>query len=397
MGMKSMRIVCPNCNQTCEINSERDFGYCSFCGHKIFIDKNEQLVSFLDYKNKAYQLVKNKEFASLKELAITMIGKWSNNFWSYCFLAIADSEINLIDGLHFNAQVLTKSEINQDMKSRIYFAARKKYVSSSLGVFNSLSKYYPDIPSSDGNSSWQKCPTAYEKHQAILSFYLNAIELINTKYLQKLENLAENEEEYNIILSFKKWEINVNNSKKDLDNFNKEAQAFVNDDFLNTPKPGNNILFNIFLSLFGFTCLLLLTSIVGLIYGIMFGFLSTFTKIFFVVSSCFMIGIVSYFILSKKLFYSFKVIYSILLIISVIMVIVIGANGVFFARSDNGYAIFFFAMSIAFSLFMGSFSLIIFIKNRTRKTNKIKTYIGDLDSLYKNNFEVDFNYEFKKD
>jgi hypothetical protein len=64
-----------------------------------------------------------------------------------------------------------------------------------------------------------------------------------------MKNFAQNDDEYQIISNFKKWESNVLEGKKDLDNYNKTAQNFVNEDYKNTPKPGNKILFSIFLSL----------------------------------------------------------------------------------------------------------------------------------------------------
>lgn len=397
--MNLVKIVCPNCKETTQLDNDREYGYCSFCGAKIELNESNisktSIKTLEEYKEEGLNLINSSNFTSLKELAITMVGKWPMNFWSYCFLAIADSEINLIGEMPYNAQRLTKEEVNDDIKSRIYFAARKKYVSSTLGVFNSLSKYYPDVPASDGSDRWQKCPTGYERHQALLSKYMNAIELIRSKYLQKMKNFAQNDDEYQIISNFKKWESNVLEGKKDLDNYNKTAQNFVNEDYKNTPKPGNKILFSIFLSLFSFSTALFVVSVLGLIYGCLFGFLSEFTKVFFVISSCFMVGMTTYFILSKKLFYSKKVISSVILVLLVVMVIALGANGVFFARADNGYVIFFYIMSILLSLISGTTSFIIFVKNRIRKTTINKTYIGDLTSLAKNNFDVHFTYEFK--
>lgn len=399
--MNKKIVKCPNCGYEIEVEINKKYAYCIECGNKIILDNAlEDLLikeTLEDYISRCKNLLKEHNYNKLKETAITMLGKWQNSFWPYAFLSIAETEIDFINDIPFNKHVMSQDEINDDIKSRIYFAARRKYISSTQGVFDSLSKYYPDTPATDGSNSWQKCPTSYERNVALISSFFTSITLIKSKYLQNMEKFAQNDEEFQVISNFKKWETNVINGKKELENYNKVALDFVNEDFKNTPKPGNKFLFSLYLTLFVVSLSLLVLSISGLVFGILFSFMSLFSKVFYVMASCFMAIATTHLIFSRKLFLPTRVISSIAIIVIVVVTIVLGANGVFFAQMDNTYGIYFYIMSIIFSTIVSFISGVTFIKNRIRKVSVNKTYIGDLSSLLKNNFDVQFDYEFKKD
>lgn len=39
--MKLVDLSCPNCNGTIELDRDKEFGFCMYCGHKIYIDREE--------------------------------------------------------------------------------------------------------------------------------------------------------------------------------------------------------------------------------------------------------------------------------------------------------------------------------------------------------------------
>lgn len=398
------RIKCPSCGHMCNIKSDRQFGFCSVCGTRIFLDNPinitttkvvDEPTSLEEYVLKGKELVRNNNHAKLRELAITMVGKWRHSFYPYCFLAISETGIDIINGLPFNTHTMSKFEVGDDIKSRIYHFARHKYVSSTQNVFNGLSKFYPDVPSSVNSSSWEKAPTSYEERLLTLAKYQKAIALIDEKYLSNMRDLAKNDEEYLIISNYLSWVKNVNDGLKDLKNYNDKANEFVKEDFKNTPKPSNMILFTLYISIFILSSLLVLFSVMSLILGGLFGYTSVISKIGFFICSFFIGGTVCYYLIRKKTFSSGRLLLGLLLVISSIIIITLGATGSFIAQPDNGLIIFFFIASIIISVFVSIVSFIIFYKNRPVDTNKNKTYIGDLESLLSNNFTVDFSYKFE--
>ena len=402
--MSIKRIKCPSCGHMCNFKSDRQFGYCSFCGTRIFLDNPINITpnrdmfepsSLEEYLLKGKELVKNNNHAKLKELAISMVGKYSDSFYPYCFLAISETGIDIINGLPFNTHTMSKYEVNDDMKSRIYHLARHKYVSSTQNVFNDLSKYYPDIPSSMNKSSWEKAPTAYEERLLTLSKYKQAINIINDKYLQNMRKNAKNDEEYSIIEGYLLWCKNVEEGIKDLEKYNSKANEFVMRDFEMTPRPGNPLLFTLYLSMFILSSILFILSSGSLILGFIFGLSSSITKICFFVCSLFIVSILVYFIMKNKLLSSGRIISALLLIIAAIVVITLGATGVFRAQPNNGLVIFFFITSIVVSTLVCVISCFLFNHNKPVDTYKNKTYIGNLSALLTNNFNVDFNYKFE--
>ena len=46
--MKLIKMSCPNCNATLQVNPEREFMYCEYCGTKIAISKDEHITRIID-------------------------------------------------------------------------------------------------------------------------------------------------------------------------------------------------------------------------------------------------------------------------------------------------------------------------------------------------------------
>lgn len=398
------RIKCPTCGHMSNFKSDRKYGYCSHCGTRIFLDTPINVtptktidtpMTLEEYISKGKELIKNNNHAKLKELAITMVGKWHHNFYPYCFLAISETGIDIIDDLPFNNHMMSKFEINDDIKSRIYHLARYKYVSSTQNVFNTLSKYYPDVPSTETQKAWRKAPTSYEERLLTLSKYKSAINVIEEKYLQNMRELAKNDEEYAILSGYLKWVQNVEDGLKELQKYNEKANEFVQEDFKNTPRPGNKIVFSLYLIFAVLSLSLLFLSTSSLVLGFVLGFSSIFSKIGFFVCASFIAGITLYFIFRKKLFSSGHVISALMILIASIIVITLGATGTLNPQPDNVLIIFFFITSIVVSTLGSIISIIIACNNRIVDTQKNKTYIGNLEALLTNNFNVDFNYKFE--
>lgn len=46
--MKLITMNCPNCNAALQVNPEREFMYCEYCGTKIGISKDEHVTRIID-------------------------------------------------------------------------------------------------------------------------------------------------------------------------------------------------------------------------------------------------------------------------------------------------------------------------------------------------------------
>lgn len=400
----SVVIKCPSCGHLAYLKSDRKYGYCSMCGTRIFLDNdftlssislsNDNLLSVDDYIEKGKEYIKINNYLRLKELAIGMRSKWDDNFYTYLFLAISETGINLIDGLPFNVHMLDKDEIEDDIKARIYHLARRKYAHTTESVFNTLSSFYKDVPSSENKTAWKKAYTSYEDRLNQISKYDRCISVIESKYLQKLEKFAKNDEEYTILSNYCRWVNHINKGKEELDKYNNIASEYVLEDYRNTPTPGNKTIFSIYLSMFVFSTLLFFSSLTAIIGGFIFGFNNLLCLICFFLSASFILVSALYFIVSKKLFSGGSALLGTLISIFVVVVISLGASGTFIPTPSSILNIFFFITTLTISTLLSVVSFILWYKNRPISTNKNNTYIGNLNGLLSNNFHTDFSYKF---
>lgn len=103
--MKIIKLTCPNCNANLDLDSEREFGFCQYCGTKVYIQEEppNTVVNQVITNNVNITINNNSEevfisnsnpdkFDAIKNVYINDESEIANKtkyyYWSVCLLTL---------------------------------------------------------------------------------------------------------------------------------------------------------------------------------------------------------------------------------------------------------------------------------------------------------------------
>lgn len=356
------------------------------------IEKLSKL-TLVDVLQEGFIDLENKDLTSLEVVADYILENYTKCFWGYCFKAIVETGIDIskpIDNLSYQ---LKNKDIQEDIKARLYFNARIKYVKAPASKYEAICGFYPDIPGERRNE-WYRSKTAYDSKLNQMLVLQEKYKLIESKYLDQLRIYSVSEKEVAIVHNIELWGKYISHAIKSLQDYNDKAENFVKQDFKKTPNPGNKkgfIVYTIFLLL---SILLALSgttrSVLALILQNQNNF--AFNLTFSIISSVLLILVSAMFIMRSKIFSKLNPIFASFLILLEVIVASLNIVSVF-TRNELDVFVSFFISAVGIIGIIGSL-----YKTRyyfPRNTYKCGSYIGNYKALCTNKFKVDFNYEWK--
>lgn len=402
-------INCPHCGKPCNVDLSTSFHTCPFCGKPLFgegvveipqayinaiaaLEKNKSTLT--DYVKLGFLYRAAKDFNKMFDLGTEMKELFPHNFWTYCFLAIGETHFDLLAKLPEFDYKLTRNEINEDMKSRIYHYARNKYATVTSLLYSEIADKYPDTPG-ETRGKWHKCKTQYENKLNKIIIYKNNNMTIKNLYLRNMEIHATNEKEMSIVHNFKVWCDKVDFTFNELKRFERNSENFVKRDYEKTPNPGNKPIFFANLLLFGGSVLLFLVSVFEIIsiYVESINMPKPAIVGVSIASSVLFLTISLFYIFKKNLLFNKKnpVLTAILCLI-VGFIVTFGIISSFQPLEVLGwYQIF----TLIIAMLSGVISFIKLLQNRPKNTYACGTYIGNFRALANDSFEINFSFNWK--
>ena len=398
--MALIKFVCPKCSSVYTIDPNSKTQRCPICGAPLFegeevdipdLSTPSDINSLSDALRHGFKLLYFRSYDRLYDFSQLMKESYPNNYWTVLFELIGKVKLDLVFLLPKIDYTLDNDEIKDDVKSRYYHFARKKYAKSPQSTFNKIAGYYPDIPGNN-RKRWNKARTKYEEKLEMVESYSEIASLIRTEYMDKLDSIAESEEQKNINFNIKVWLDQIAHAKLDLFRYNQTANEFVKNDYDRTPNPGNKPVFLGYLVFYLLAFLTLVLSVTQIVLSIINPNLANNTALSFVSVSVYAVIIILsgvLLLINRNMFRNHPVVS----VFAVAILALISASGIAtagFKTRVNWFAIFAAVTSLV-SLFYTSVKLIAYFP---RKTNGA-TIIGDYQKLSTNTFDVTFVFTFK--
>ena len=392
--MPLKKIVCPNCGQSLTIDESLKNDYCPVCGASLLKTSKKEIKPLSkqfdnELIDKGLLAIKNKRFDELASIYDQIKDNESNEFYTLLFELVNKIKIDIVFNFQDMDFSLTNGEMNEDIKSRYYHYARKKYINAYQSTFDKIAGKYPDIPG-QGRGKWERSRTAYHTKNETLSYYVGAISLIKNEYLERLTSLAKEEREETILYNINLFIDMVIHSNDDLNKYNKEISDKVYDDYKRSPNPGHAFKFVCYILLFtasfiGFGANLSEMIIVLTggdffkgIFGILMVSLSSFLYAFGIVVT----------LIKSKLLTRIPLLGASLIVGGLILV----TMGII---SDITYSsIWFNITTIIISFVVMLVSAFKMHKHLPENMKKNGTIIGDVEKLANESFVIDFKYHF---
>lgn len=393
--MPLVKITCPNCGQSLTIDKSLNLKTCPACGGSLVFN-NERVIDngdlfSLDREeviNKGLFAIKHEKFDDLEKI-YNVLKESGEDFYLTLFEMFLKIRMDVIFKTPDMPFTLSNKEMDDDLRSRYYHYARKKYITISQVMFDQIAGKYPDIPG-DSRGKWKRSRTAYDDKYEKLSHYDEIASLIRGEYMDKLNSYPLKERETNIIHNLNVFMDMVSHYKIDLYGYNKEAQKHVLKDYNDTPNPGNRLKFTYYIILFILSFLGLVLNVTEwIILSILGnGFNGVLRIVIASVSvSLYIIGVILMLLKGKLLLRSPFV--GIALIIGGLSISVGGILASIFS-----VALWFNITTVVISLIVLFISILKLQRYVPHKTNKNNTVIGSFESLVDESFDSGFKYHF---
>ena len=398
MGMS--KVTCPNCGKLLTVDPKSIYSKCPLCGAPIFdvpVDLPPLVVrydirSLDEFLKDGFEFLYFRAYDKLFELSTLMLKLHPDNFYSYLFNLIGKTEIDFIFLIKDINVKLTDEEIEEDMRSRYYFYARKKYSKSPQNIFSKISGHYPDLPG-DKRGKWEKARTKYDEYHETIKKYFKVSDMIHSEYMTHFNRTAKNEDELNILKNIQIWLDQVSHAHLDLQRYNQEADEVVKQDYIATPYPGNKPKFTAYLTIYILALITLILGVTDIVISIVNG--STLAGVYGYLSvsiyNALLISAAVVWIVNGSLFQDRPL----LGVGAIVGSVILTASGFITANVKvriSWFSIFATVMAIA----LIAISIIKGMQYLPRSSRKCTTIIGDLPKLIDNSFEVNFSFEWKK-
>ena len=398
--MPLVKLVCPKCSNVYAIDPERKVQRCPICGAPLFEGEEVDIPdltapSDIDSLEVAlshgFRLLYFRSYDHLFDFAKLMRGTYPDEYWTYMFELIGKTGIDFIFLIPKVDYQLSKEEIEEDMRSRVYHYARKKYSKSPQLTFNKIAGYYPDLPGNN-RKKWKKARTKYEEKNEMVEHYSEVAAMIRSEYLYKLDELAKTEDQKHINHNLKVWLDQVAHAKIDLYRYNQSAETYVRDDYDKTPNPGNKPLFTGFLIFYSIALITFILSIIQIVLTIVNSDLASNRVLLYTAASIYtFLILLSGILLIAGLGYIRQ--HPVMSVIAITVLTLICGSGIATAGFNvriNWFAIF-AALIALVALFFTSIKLVKYLPHKSA----VGTIIGDFPKLADNSFELSFVFAFK--
>ena len=395
MGL--VKRICPKCGQALTIDESLKVKVCPVCGAKLD-DKNDDeekgiespSLSYDEYINKGLDALKNNDITLISSFIEPMKEQYGSFFFTALFALIIETKIDFIYHLPEIYESLSEEEVDEDMRSRYYHLARRKYFKVPQKTYNKIAGKYADIPG-ESRGKWNRSITSYTKKEAEIKKYSKIAELIRDKYLSSLEEKMYSQLDKDIVFNIKIWLDKVSHASIDFYSYNLKADEVVKKDYNDTPNPGNKTKFFSYL-------LVYLVSLAGLIFNTVemiiegvsgSAFHGPLAYIFAAISTTIYVFAVAIAIASGRLLSRFPLFAVSLIILSAL----ICTGGI--VTADLAGSVWFNITSIVISLtsvIITTYKMVYYYPHR-QNTN---TIIGNFQALVDDSFVVDFKYDWSK-
>ncbi len=398
MGMS--KVTCPHCGKLLTIDPKSIYTKCPLCGGPLFetpvdlppLVVRYDIMALEDFLKDGFQFLYFRAYDKLFELSTLMLRLHPDNFFSYLFNLIGKTEIDfifLVKDININ---LNEKEIEEDMRSRYYFYARKKYSKSPQNVFSKIAGHYPDLPG-DKRGKWEKARTKYDENYELIKKYSKVSDMIHVEYMEQFERTAKSEDEKNILKNIQIWLDQVSHANLDLHRYNQEADEVVKQDYIATPFPGNKPKFSAYLTIYILALLTLIIGVTDIIISITNGstIAGAYGYISVTIYNALLIAAVVVWIVNGSLFEEKPL----LGVTAIVVTAIITASG--YITADVKARISWFSIfATVIGIVLIALSIIKGMQYLPRSSKKSTTIIGDLPKLIDNSFEVNFSFEWKK-
>lgn len=355
-------------------------------------------VDSIDIIERGKKLVLEGDFFNLSNLAKEMFESKTSDFYSSYFYIVSLLKFDFVNNDKLPRYILNKNEIEDDIKSRIYHAARNKYYSISDTSFENLSQYYPDVAGNKRNT-WHKARTKYDDNKDQINCMFKTIKNECDPYIIKMKETAEGEEE-NLIINKLTFFINyISFAQFELNRYNTDANTFVKNDYDKTPNPGNKPKFIMFLTLiilsfFLFSISMSLILFISIKGYYIFNESLEIRIVATILTSFFLIVMSLYFIIKSDLFSMRKPIIPTAISLLTFLLVLSGILTLF--SNELFLEIWYSIVGAIISLISFVYCLVMMIKNKPSNTYNCGTYIGNYKALINNSFKVDFPFKWNK-
>jgi len=392
--MAKIEITCSACGTNNQINNATK-GLCSKCGASLFSNTN-----FLDLIIKGNELLKDEDFKQLRIVAVSLIKINKNAFIGYAFLACSDLKIDLFKSSTLEPIIINKNDIELDMKSRLYYEARKLYKDSDKRYVDALNKFYKSEIDYSKNKE-RRMVTNFDKQISKIEMLEAQVNEHGTLLKKKLVELAESKDEQIILQNYFNYCENLAYSTKELHLYDKAANNYIYSDLNKTSSPGNKKKFYIYITTLSLDVIAILLSMVTIIFG--YVSLTNNLKIFSLFAPVFtsVVILITMGILLKRvdiLNYKKRVVAKWFISLIVLCFCAAGISTTYFSfvKESGFFAIWFYIISLPICISMAVYSGIIIYRSKPKNNKLTSTLLGDIKKLSLNNFEVNFPFEFKK-
>ncbi len=393
MGL--IKIICESCGQPLTIDESLNVEICPVCGASLKHHINNDVVledkplSYDNYVSSVLEGLKNNDFTELSFASSKMNEQFDGYFFTTLFALIDETKVDFIYHLPIIPTEASKEEMDEDLRSRYYFYARKKYHRIPQKSFNKIAGIYPDIPG-ESRGKWKRSITSLSAKEETLNLYNLYANTIRNKYLPKLESEASSQREKNILYNLKVWIDCVAHAYVDFSSYSDKANEVVRKDFNNTPNPGNSTKFSLYTLAYSVSLFALIFNIVELIIRANQGSLinGPLAYVFASISSLIYVFALITVIVAANMFTRFPILAASLIIV----IAVICSGGI--ATADLSGAIWFNITTIVISLtsiIITIYKMVYYVPHKTTKNN---TIIGNFNALVNNSFTVDFDYSW---
>lgn len=398
-----IKVVCPSCGRLVVLSPKAKTNQCSKCGAQLFSSSNP-LQSTQNYKNltikelinEGFELSKSGHFKKLGLLAEYLINNHKDIFWGHAFKIISDIEFDILTPGKLIDYKIMPSDIEIDMKARLYFAARKKYQVSGEKIVSQIG-YYPD-DRVDAKTS-KKMNTIFDITKQESIHLLSNVRNVSNN-LKKLNALAKRQEEKLFIENYINYVEQITFINNELSRYDKEATDYINNDYNKTPNPGNKTFFLWYslLGLLSFFSLSLSMVNIGLFIANYGEAMTIFDGVSAIIIS-FLLLVMSVVTLTRTPLFnvSWHKMITTIVILSIAAIGVAGIVSVFVSIDNGRKGDWFFIIGAFVSLASFVYSIVCGVKYLPKKTNKNHTLIGDYKTLTTNQFSVNFPFKWKND
>ena len=393
MGL--IKVICQNCGQPLTLEESLNVEICPVCGASLKHKENNEVtkedspLSYDNCVNNALNGLKNNDFSDLLKALPLMKEQYPDSFFVDMFLLIEETRVDLIYHLPEIPLNATKEEIDEDLRSRYYFYARKKYHKLPQKSFNKIAGIYPDVPG-ETRGKWKRAITSLNNKEEAIKLYNLYADVIRNKYLEKLEGEASSKLEEDILYNLKVWLDRLSHSSIDFYAYGDKANEMVKEDFNKTPNPGNRTKFYSYMTVYLVSLFALIFNVVELIIEANQGslFHGPMAYIFASISSLIYIFALITVIVAANMFQRFPI----LAIALVLLIGVICSGGIVTADLSGAFWFNITTIVIAVaSIIVTTYKMVYYAPHKTNKNN---TIIGNFNALADNSFEINFDYSW---